>query len=63
MSILKMQQQRKIFKETIMIKPCNCRSEYQNKEYGFNMRVHNKSKSRIAGKTAWTCTVCGTKKD
>ena len=46
-----------------MIKPCNCRSEYQDKEYGFNMRVHNKSKSRVVGKTAWTCTVCGVKKD
>jgi hypothetical protein len=45
------------------IKSCNCTHVYQDNKYGNGMRVHNKSKSRVTGKDAWTCTVCGTKKD
>jgi len=46
-----------------MIRKCNCRSVYQDTKYGVGMRVHNKAKSRVQGKVAWTCTVCGVKKD
>jgi hypothetical protein len=45
------------------IKKCNCKSEFQDKRYGSGNRVHNKARSRIQGRNAWTCTVCGTKKD
>ena len=46
-----------------MIKPCSCKQEYQDSKYGRGMRVHNKSRSRVSGKDAWTCTSCGVKKD
>jgi len=46
-----------------MIRKCSCISRYQDNKYGVGNRVHNKSKSRIVGKIAWTCTVCGVKKD
>lgn len=46
-----------------MIKSCNCQHKYQDSKYGRGMRVHNKSKSRVSGKTAWICTVCDVKKD
>jgi hypothetical protein len=41
---------------------CACEHEYQDKKYGKNRRVHNAS-AGTAGKPAWTCTVCGTRKD
>jgi len=53
----------KIFGGKIMIRKCNCRSKYQDTKYGVGMRVHNKAKSRVKDKVAWTCTVCGVKKD
>ena len=46
-----------------MIKPCSCKQEYQDSKYGRGMRVHNKSRSRVSGKDAWTCSCCGKKKD
>ena len=47
-----------------MIRRCNCPSAYQDAKYGVGNRVHNKSKSRFgADKSAWTCTICGTKKE
>ena len=47
-----------------MIKKCSCSHKYQDKEYGVGNRVHNQSKSRFGkDKPAWTCTVCGTKKE
>jgi hypothetical protein len=47
-----------------MIKDCNCKHKYQDDVYGKNKRVHNQSRSRIGKeKPAWTCTVCGTKKE
>lgn len=48
---------------TMAIKKCKCKHEYQDNEYGKGLRVHNESKSRVQGRKAWTCTVCGTKKD
>ena len=38
------------------IKPCACKSTYQDKHYGKDKRVHN------IGKKKTTCTVCGTAK-
>jgi hypothetical protein len=41
------------------IAKCNCESEFQDKQYGTKMRVHNaKQKSDV-----YTCTVCGTVKN
>lgn len=37
------------------IKICTCKSDFQDKTYGKNMRVHN---LKDAGKGA-VCTVCG----
>ena len=45
------------------IKPCKCTHAVQDELHGKGMRVHNKAKHRIAGKTAWRCTACGTKKE
>ncbi len=40
------------------IKACKCESEFQDKEYGFKLRVHNKMIK--AGKLqGYRCTVCG----
>ena len=46
-----------------MIQTCNCgdyrspAADYQNKTYGFGMRVHNPAAKEMA-----TCTVCGEKR-
>ena len=37
------------------VKPCDCKHEFQDKEYGKGMRVHSLGAD---GKSA-TCTVCG----
>jgi hypothetical protein len=34
------------------IKKCTCDNEYQDKKYGYKMRVHNPT---LKG---WRCTVC-----
>ena len=39
-----------------VIKPCDCKHEYQDKVYGKNMRVHNTMASE---KGDYRCTVCG----
>ena len=36
------------------IKRCTCYSRFQDKRYGLQMRVHNRTRD---GK--WRCTVCG----
>jgi len=43
-----------------MLYKCSCYHAYQNKKYGFGIRVHN-----LSGKdsTKARCTVCGTVKD
>lgn len=54
----------KIFREKEMIRKCNCPSVYQDAKYGVGLRVHNRAKSRYGkDKDAWTCTVCGVKKE
>lgn len=40
------------------IKKCTCKSKFQDKTYGKDLRVHNLGKD---GKQA-KCTVCGTKR-
>lgn len=39
------------------VRPCNCRSAFQDKRYGVGRRLHN-----LRPQTGATCTVCGTKK-
>lgn len=36
--------------------PCTCRSAYQDKRYGLNMRLHNPQQGKNEGK--YRCTVC-----
>jgi hypothetical protein len=38
------------------IKFCSCEHEYQDKKYGKNKRVHNKTTN------GWRCTACGNEK-
>ena len=38
-----------------IVKPCDCVSEFQDKEYGKKMRLHSLS----ADEKSSTCTVCG----
>lgn len=40
------------------IMQCTCKSEFQDKEYGKNMRVYNLAPK----KGEYHCTVCGNKK-
>lgn len=49
-------------KTSCKIMECNCTHEYQSKKYGPRMRVHNPGKAPAAGRTPYTCTVCGSKK-
>jgi len=50
-----------------MIQKCECgdykslAAEFQNKRYGYGMRVHTPSKGTSGADTA-TCTVCGKEK-
>jgi hypothetical protein len=34
-------------------------AQYQNEQYGYGMRVHNRTQSRQGGKFLYRCTVCG----
>lgn len=38
--------------------PCGCKHDFQDKEYGAGMRVHNKGKGTVST-DKWICTVCG----
>jgi hypothetical protein len=40
---------------------CACEHEFQDKEYGKNMRAHNSISNEK--KPAWRCTVCGKERD
>lgn len=44
------------------ILPCSCKSEYQDKHYGRQMRLHNEAKKKPSNSGGWTCTVCGNTK-
>lgn len=46
----------------VKIIACKCQHEFQDKQYGKGMRVHNEAKSKIASSPAYRCTVCGDKK-
>jgi hypothetical protein len=46
-----------------MIKKCTCKHEYQDEKYGKGLRVHNECVSIRTNGKAWSCTVCGTKKE
>ena len=41
-----------------MILKCNCKHEFQDKEYGPGMRVHNYAPKGYNGQPGWRCTVC-----
>jgi hypothetical protein len=47
---------------SVIIKRCICKHEFQDKQYGKDMRVHNTCEKggRVVGSR---CTVCGTKKE
>ena len=40
----------------MVVKKCGCKSEYQDKKYGNQNRVHNRIKSDLK---PYRCTVCG----
>lgn len=44
------------------ISKCTCKSEFQDNEYGKQMRVFN-MKNSDKSKNEGVCTVCGTKKN
>ncbi len=41
-----------------LILHCSCKHDYQDKEHGYGLRVHNGCKSGTSG-NGWRCTVCG----
>ena len=43
---------------------CKCKHDFQDKQYGEGMRVHNQcTKKPTAAKPGVKCTVCGSIKD
>ena len=42
-----------------LILHCTCKHDYQDKEYGYGMRVHNGCKLSTTSGNGWRCTVCG----
>ena len=47
-----------VAKNTMTIKPCSCKSEYQDSVYGKGMRAKN-SVGGKNGAGSFRCTVCG----
>ena len=43
--------------KTTRVLRCTCNHDYQDKQYGHGMRLHNRT-----GDSSWRCTVCGAKK-
>lgn len=43
---------------TTKIFKCNCKHESQDKLYGVNKRVFNRTTKEIANKPLYRCTVC-----
>jgi len=41
------------------IKPCMCKSDYQDQRYGIGMRVHTELKKVQGEPQRYSCTVCG----
>lgn len=51
--------------ENSQVKRCHsikCISEFQDKEHGKGMRIHNR-RIKDGKPKGWTCTVCGEKKE
>ena len=50
---------------TTMTKSCPVckRHDFQDSVFGQNVRLHNLAKGKGVGVKAWTCTVCGTKRE
>jgi hypothetical protein len=46
--------------KTVETRPCNCKSEFQDKLYGRGNRLHTLPQG--GKRTGATCTVCGVKK-
>jgi hypothetical protein len=46
----------------MMLLPCYCTHEYQQKKYG-NLRVHTPGKSKLKDHVKWRCTVCLSEKE
>ena len=45
------------------IKYCSCDHKYQDAKYGQGKRLHNEAKPKNGTGKAWTCTVCGNRKE
>lgn len=41
-----------------MILPCTCKHNFQDKQYGKKMRVHNYAAKANGGVGGYRCTVC-----
>jgi len=41
---------------------CTCKNEYQDKHYGKDVRVFNKTEKTAAGKHYYRCVVCNNEK-
>ena len=37
---------------------CTCENEFQDQNYGPQMRLHSKMKQRVSTDKMWRCTVC-----
>ena len=44
------------------VRICGCKSDYQDRRYGEQKRLHNRCAKEEQGRLGWRCTVCGTKK-
>ena len=44
----------------IKLLKCSCVSDYQDKQYGKNVRVHNGTEN--TKRPGWRCTKCGTER-
>jgi hypothetical protein len=42
----------------VIVKPCSCKSEYQDATYGKGLRVHNVKGDSTNKDNGATCTVC-----
>lgn len=41
------------------LKKCSCKNEWQDKQYGKQIRVMNKTTGRSGDRYIYRCTVCG----
>jgi hypothetical protein len=45
----------------VKVLKCNCKHDFQDKNYGPGNRVHNETGK--TGRPSWRCTVCGRERD